>query len=87
MDLRRARSRLHLLIRRVNAPIADVVADGFIEQHGILGHDAQLAAQRVLGDGGDVLVVNADLPILDVEEAVQEAEDGGLAYGRAWAGG
>ena len=46
VDLRQLRRLLHLGIAGVPAAVADVVADGVVEQHGILRHHADRGAQR-----------------------------------------
>ena len=53
--------------------IGDVVAQGFIKQHRILGHDADGLAQTVLCDFADILVVDKDLSRGDVIETEQQA--------------
>ena len=46
VDLREPRRLLDLGVGRVPAAVADVVADGVVEQHGVLRHHADGGAQR-----------------------------------------
>jgi ATP-binding cassette, subfamily B, heavy metal transporter len=78
-EVREARSLLHLNIARFPAAIADVVADGVVEQHGVLRHDADGGAQARLRHGPDVLAVDQHAAAGDVVEAEQDARDGGFA--------
>src|SRR6185312_4834543 len=48
VDLRERSRLLHLAVARLPAPIAYVVADGVVEQHGVLRHHADRLAQRFL---------------------------------------
>ena len=69
-------------LARPVAAIGDVVADGVVEQHRILGNDAEHRAQRGLGHAPDVLPVDQDAPGEWIVEAEQQASDGGLARAR-----
>ena len=60
VDLRQPRRLLDLGVARVPAAVADVVADGVVEQHGVLRHHADRGAQRRLRDVADVLAVDQD---------------------------
>ena len=53
--------------------IGDVVFDGVVEQHRILGHDADRAAQRFLRHIAQVLSVNGDAAVIDIVKAEQQA--------------
>ena len=79
VDLRQLRRLLHLGIAGVPAAVADVVADGVVEQHGVLRHHADRRAQRVLRDGLDVLPVDQDLAARHVIEPEQQPRDRRLA--------
>src|SRR6516164_6358003 len=62
IDLREPRSALDLGIGRTPAAVANVVADGIVEQHGILRHHADRRSQRLLRHAPDVLAVDRDGP-------------------------
>ena len=79
VDLREPRRLLDLGVARLPAAVADVVADGVVEQHGVLRHHADRRAQRFLRDVADVLAVDGDAPAADLVEAEQQARDGRLA--------
>ena len=84
VDLRLARRLLDLGVARIPAAVADVVADGVVEQHGILRHHADGGAQRSLRHIADVLAVDQDAAAADVVEAKQQPRDRRLAgAGRA----
>src|SRR3546814_7307951 len=55
VDAGEARGLHHLGVARFGAAVADVVADGVVEQHGVLGDDANGCAQRALDHTADVL--------------------------------
>ena len=67
-----ARGLDHLGVARVRAAVQDVVAHRAVQQRGVLRDHADLRAQAVLGDGGDVLAVDQDAPALQVMEAQQQ---------------
>ena len=50
---------------------------------GLLEHDAHRLAEALLRDLGDGDAVVEDAPLLDLVEAVDEVDDGGLACARA----
>ena len=79
VDLGEPGRLLDLLVGRLRAAVADVVADGVVEQHGVLRDHADGAAQRLLGDVADVLAVDGDAPAGDVVEAEEQPRDGRLA--------
>ncbi len=62
----------HLGQGSIRAAIGDVIGDGGVEQHGILGDNGDRAPQTMLGDGIDGLTVNADFPFLGVIETEQQ---------------
>ena len=76
MHLGQLRGGLDLLLAGAGPAIADVVANGVIEQHGVLGHDTDRRAQAVLGDVTDVLAVNQDAAVGNVVEPEQQPVDG-----------
>ena len=59
----------------------NVVTDASIEQHGVLGYNADSLAKTTLGDVTEVLAVDQDaaLALLEVVETVQQAEDSRLS--------
>ena len=60
VDLRLPRGLLDLGVARVPAAVADIVADGVVEQHGVLRHHSDRRAERALRDIADVLAVDQD---------------------------
>ena len=70
---------LNFLLGGVQLAEADIIRHGAGEQVGILQHDAQGTAQRVLADEPDVDAVIGDGPRRHIVEAVDEVGDGGLA--------
>ena len=76
------RGLLDLRVARVPAAIADVVADGVVEQHGILRHHADRGAQRLLRHVADILTVDRDAAAADVIKAEQQPRDRRLAGAR-----
>ena len=64
----------HLLVGRLRAADLKVLADRAREQHRLLEHDADVAAERGEADVADIVAVDADLRRIAVEGAVQEAE-------------
>ncbi len=69
----------HFFIGGIQAPVADIFHDRVGEQESVLQDQAQLAAQVGLADIADVLAVDGDLPAIDLIEAGQQVDDGGLA--------
>ena len=70
---------IDLVLAGVGAAVADVVADRAVEERGVLGHHADLLAERLLGDRGDVLAVDQDAPALEVVEAEEQVDERRLA--------
>jgi len=68
----------HFLVGRIQAPIADIVHDGFGEQVRILQHDPQLAPQVGSSDIANVDAVNRDAARIHIVEARQHVDDGCL---------
>ncbi len=84
VDLRLPRRLLDLGVGRIPAAVADIVADGVVEQHGVLRHHADGGAQRRLRDVADILAVDQDAAAGDIVEAEQQPRDRRLAgAGRA----
>ena len=69
------RRLLDLGARGAGAAIGDVVEDRVVEQHGVLRHHADRAAQAVLRHVADVLAVDLDRAAIDIVEAEQQARD------------
>ena len=75
--------------RRVRPPVGDVVVDVFVEQHRVLGNDADRRAQARLGDRAHVLPVDPHRPAVRLVEAAQQPAHRGLPgrrRGRRWRG-
>src|SRR4029453_8315034 len=70
-------------LRRARAAVGDVGADRLVEQHRVLGHQADRGAQGFLGDVAQVLVVDQDAPVVDLVETEQKAYQRRLAGPRA----
>ena len=78
VDLRRFCRRFDVFLRGVIAAIGDVIADGIVEQHGILRHHANRAVQTVLGHIAHILPVHAHGTALHIVEPEQQTPDGGF---------
>ena len=70
---------LDLGIGGLGPGIGEVVPDGSGKEEGLLGHDAELAAERLLGDRPQVVAVDGHGPARGVIEAGDELGQGGLA--------
>jgi hypothetical protein len=79
VDVGSARRLDHVGVRRREATVLDVVADGVVEEDGVLGDHPYGPTQRLLGDGFDVLPVDDDRARLDVVEPEQQPNYGALA--------
>ncbi len=79
VDARAPRRLGDLVLAGAGAAIADVVADRIVEQHRVLRHDADGAAQAVLAHVAQILAVDADGAAIDVVEAEQQPRDGRFA--------
>ena len=79
MDVGEPRGPLHGLPGRRGAGVGDVEVDGVVEQHRVLGNDADGRPQARLGDVADILAAHQDPPAGHVEEAVEEPPERGLA--------
>ena len=64
---------------RARAAEADIVADRFIEQNGVLRHDADSAADGMLGQAADIVPVYLNDAFCRVVESEQQAANGGFA--------
>src|SRR6185436_19376774 len=60
---------------RIRLAIANVVPDRAVEQGGVLGHHADLGAQALLGDLGDILAVNDNAARFEVVEPKKQADE------------
>src|SRR5690242_5358444 len=82
--LRVARRFLDFGFARPDAPIGDVVADRVVEEHSILGNNADGSTNALLRDVAYILAVDRHPAACDVVEAIENAGDRGLARpGRA----
>ena len=79
MHLRQTRGILDLLLGGARAPVGDVVADGVVEQHGVLRHDTDGGAQAGLGVVAHVVAVDDDAAFAHVIEAEQQAGERGFS--------
>ncbi len=70
---------MHFLVGGLQPPVADVLHHRVGEQEGILQHQPQAAAQIGLAHLADIASIDADAPRLDLVEAGQQVDDGGLA--------
>ena len=75
----RGGSRHDLLAAGPGPPVADVVRDRAREQPGVLKHHAEDPAHLVPRQVPGVDVLDPDRPRIDLVEAHQEVDDGGLA--------
>ena len=65
--------------RGVGLAVGDIVFDGVVEQHGVLGHHANGVAQAGQAELADIVPVDGDSPGIDVVEAKQQARERRLA--------
>ena len=79
VDAGQPRRFLHLRRARRRVAVGDVVIDGVVEQHGVLGDHADGGAQGLLRHLADVLAVDEHAARIDVVEAEQDARDRRLA--------
>src|SRR5690606_32362022 len=82
VDLRQPRRLLDLGVARIPAPVTDVVADRIVEQHGILGNNADDLAHRFLRHRADIPAVDGDPAGADIVEAIEQPRDGRFAGAR-----
>ena len=78
-DIGDARRFLDLLPAGVRAAHADVFADGAVEQEGVLVDDRDVPADLREAHVPEVDAAERDAPGIGIEEAQQQAHDGGLA--------
>ena len=71
-----------LLVGGVQLAVADVVANGAVEQPRVLQHHAEQAAQIVAREIADVRAADLDAARLHVVEAHEQLDHGGLAGAR-----
>ncbi len=69
----------HLSVARVQPAVANVLEEAAVEQVRILGNQAQLRVQRLLGERADVPPVHQDLPALRVVQAQDETHESRFA--------
>ena len=79
VDVAGARGRLHLLVRGAGTPVADVLADRALEEPRVLQHHAGARPHVAPAHGGNVHAVEGDATAIDVVEAHEEVDQGGLA--------
>src|SRR5690606_39006036 len=66
----------------VGLAIAQVVADRTVQQRSVLSDHADIGAQALLADLGDILAVDEDAPAFQVIEAQQQVDQRRLARAR-----
>ena len=76
------RGAADLRVGRIGTAIGDIVANGTVQQGGILRDHTDAAAQTVLRHLCDVLAVDANLPAVDVIETQQQVDKRGFAGAR-----
>src|SRR6185312_12524600 len=69
----------NLLVRRIGPAITDVVADGAVEEPGVLQHHAGLRPQLIAPQSRDVDAVEGDPALIQLVEAQDEVDERGLA--------
>ena len=69
----------NLLLRGTGLSVGDVLANGAVEEQGLLGNVGDLAAEALLGAVAHVLPVHKHTPLLDVIQAQQQLGERGLA--------
>ena len=79
VDARRLGRRHHVFVQSPGAAVGDVVGHGVVEEHGVLRHDADGAAQARLRERANVVPGDGDAPAAHVVEAKQQARQGALA--------
>src|SRR5438445_615849 len=82
--VRGARRILDVRVARVEAAVADVLADGVAEEDRLLRHDGDLLAQGTHRDLADVSTIDAHAAGNRVVETADEVHEGGLPRSR-WA--
>jgi len=80
--VRQFRGALDVRAARARAAVGDVVGDGAAEEHGLLGDEADLRAERGDVPGPRVDAVDEERAAVDVVEAEQQGHGRGLAAAR-----
>src|SRR5579884_4282775 len=73
----------HLFLAGLGPRVEQIFADGGVEEVGFLGDHADQFAERLLGDGANVVTVDAYAAFVNIVEAGEQIGDGGFA-GSAW---
>ena len=68
--------RAHVSVAGIGAAVGDVVAHRAVQQRGVLGDHANLAAQAFLGDVRDVLAVDTHPAGIQIVKAQQQIDQG-----------
>ena len=71
-----------LFVARVEVSVGDVFLDGAGEKEDVLGDHADIPAEGVAGQGGDVLPVDRDFAACHLVKPRDEVAEGGLAAAR-----
>lgn len=79
MDAGKAAGGIHILVGGRGPRVADVVHERVVEQHRLLRHDAEVAAQAGDRDVADVGAVDGDGAAVGVVEAEEQAQQRRLA--------
>ena len=77
--MRQAYGLFNIFISGQGIAVTHVLKNAVIEQHGILGHDADGSAQGVLAQLTDILVVDGNVAAVGIVEAEQEFYQGRFA--------
>lgn len=73
------RRLLHLALAGAQLAVRDVVPHGVVEEHQVLGNGAQAPPQARQAQVLDVVAAHPHRPALRIVEAVEQAEQRGLA--------
>src|SRR5437588_1837994 len=71
-----------LFVRRLGAPVADVLCDRETEQHGLLLHERHLLANRLKREAAQVVSVDHDAARYGIEETRNEVQERGFPAAR-----
>ena len=82
MNMGRPGGLFHLRAAGTGLPVGNVVLNRVIEQHSVLGNDANGLAHRGLGNLLDVLCIQQDAPLLNIIKTEQQARQRRLARTR-----
>lgn len=84
IDLGSLGSLLNLLVRGIQSPVANVVANVVVEQRRVLRHNTNVLPKALEGHLGNILSIDEDPTALRFVEAEKQTEDGRLSTsGRA----